>query len=141
LPRCHKPEKLYAGTKQRVNMTTDDLYRAWRGFKQTFELSGRLSPTSLHLIFGIVTFTVIYVLLGRSTRAAIVAWLVLLAAQVFNEIIDLYFTVMRAGDIHVRNTIKDFVATLFVPGLALLAIVTGLTTRCKIWIHKFFEKP
>jgi hypothetical protein len=110
-------------------MDTEELYRIWRTLKSFFEFSGRLSPTTLHIVLGVGAFLAIYIVFGRSKRAAIIAWLFIFATQFANECVDIYFSVVRDGDINVRGTLKDFIATLFLPSLAVMIIWRDFARR------------
>ena len=93
-----------------------------------FEFSGFLSPTDIHIVFGLIGFVFLYLVLRKFKYAAIIAWVIIFGLQVANECIDIYYSLQRFGDIHVRNTIKDFVATLLLPGVAVL-FLTPQTAR------------
>ena len=98
-------------------MNGDDLYFAWRKFKNLFQWTHHIPPTLFHFIYGIVIFAVVYLVLRRFRWAPIYAWLAVCVLEGINEVIDVGFDIYRYDDIRVKSTAMDIVATLAIPTL------------------------
>ncbi len=110
--------------------TIEESFEFWRSVKRFFELNGTLTPTHLHVVVGTLGFLLVFFLLGRTAKAAIVAIIAVFALQTLNEIIDVFFSVTRKGDIYVKNTIKDYFFTLIFPAIMCVFL---LTRYARIW--------
>ena len=113
---------LYQFLEYLVMMNLDDLYLHWRAFKHFFQFADFLSPLALHFVFGTTGFIFFYVILRKQRWAGIFAWCSVLALQIVNECIDIFFSVTRYNDIYVKNTILDFVVTMIIPSIFLVIL-------------------
>lgn len=93
---------------------------SWHEFKEPVVTALGMSHDAAHVVLGGMAFGLVFLLLRTWPMAAVVAWLVVLAIEVLNEIGDAVDWIGWTGTVNWLETVKDLLLTMLVPTVALL---------------------
>ena len=101
----------------------EELYQAWRNLKNLLQFNQLHTSYAFHAIYGVSLFLIALFIFRKRRYRIFLAWLAVAAFEGLNEVIDIGFDIYRLGDIHVRNTLKDIIATMLIPTAILVGVI------------------
>src|SRR5437868_15240968 len=94
---------------------------SWYEVKIFIEHASIVSSDALHVLVGVGVWIVV-ALVSRRSLASWLPWLVLLAAILFNELVDLWVEQWPDKAMQYGEGAKDLALTMFLPTVLLLAV-------------------
>ena len=104
-----------------VWQTVTAVFSSWYDAKMVIERAGTVSNDALHVIAGVLVQLVAAAILRRPLSAWL-PWLVVLAALLFNEAVDLWVERWPSLGMQVAEGIKDLMLTMLLPSALLAAL-------------------
>lgn len=104
-------------------LAIQDIMHAWYSAKMAIEHRSIIASDALHVLVGMAIWIGAAVLL-RKRLSGVLPWVVVLAAILFNETVDLTKEHWPNASAQYRESIKDLLLTMILPTLLLLMMRT-----------------